>query len=58
VAAFAFQASCVVSQHPDGECHLVGFADQEHDTKLYFMLQRSFEDDEQDIQLGMNTYHV
>ena len=57
-AAFAFQASCVVNQHADGECHLVGFADKEHDTRLYLMLQRSFEDDEQDVKLGMNTYHV
>jgi hypothetical protein len=58
MAAFAFQASCVVSRHPDAVCHLVGFADQEHDAKLYLMLQRSFEDDEQDVNLGINTYHV
>jgi hypothetical protein len=37
---------------------LVGFADEEFDTKQYLMLQRSHEDDAQDIALGMNTYHV
>lgn len=37
---------------------LVGFADYEFQTKHYLMLQRSFEDDEQDIRLGLHTYHV
>jgi hypothetical protein len=58
MTAFTFQASCVVSKHPDGEFHLVGFADQEHGTQVYLMLQRSFEEDAQDAKLGMNTYHV
>ncbi|MBH9579192.1 Imm10 family immunity protein [Inhella proteolytica] len=58
MTVFAFQASCVVNRHPDGECHLVGFADHERDTKTYLMLQRSFEEDEQDVELGMNTYYV
>lgn len=55
---FAFEASCVICEHPDRECHLVGFADQKHGAKHYLMLQRSFEDDEQDVRLAMNTYHV
>ena len=58
MTAFVFHASCIVHEHPDGECHLVGFADNKHGTELYLMLQRSYEDDEQDIKLGMNTYHV
>jgi hypothetical protein len=53
-----FSANCVVTKHPDGACHLVGFADAEFDTQLYLMLQRSFEDEQQDIQLGHDTYHV
>ncbi|WP_246099744.1 Imm10 family immunity protein [Methylibium rhizosphaerae] len=55
---FAFEARCVVFRHPDNECHFVAFADQESDAWLYLILQRSFEDDEQDARLGMNTYHV
>jgi hypothetical protein len=54
----AFKAKCVVTKHPEGGCHLVGFADQEFDTKLYLMLQRAFEYDEQDVASGMDTYHV
>ena len=56
--SFAFEAQCVVTEHPDGHCHLVGFADKEFDTRIYLMLQRAFEFDEQDVELGMNTYHV
>ncbi|MCL2309573.1 MAG: Imm10 family immunity protein [Proteobacteria bacterium] len=44
--------------HPDGVCHLVGFADHEFNTKTYLMLQRGFEFDEQDVELGMGTYHI
>ena len=55
---FAFEARCVVFRHPDDECHFVAFADQENDAWLYLTLQRSFENDEQDARLGMNTYHV
>jgi hypothetical protein len=57
---FSFSAESVVSEHPDGVCHLVGFADKKFDTEIYLMLQRSYEEEEreQDIQLGMNTYHV
>lgn len=58
MSAFEFSAACVVSEHPDGVCHLVGFADSKFDTQLYLMLQRSFEDEEQDVQLGQDTYHV
>jgi len=55
---FAFEAKSVTVAHPDGECHLVGFADHEFNTKTYLMLQRALEFDEQDISLGMDTYHV
>lgn len=56
--SLAFEAKCVVVRHPDGECHLVGFADHEFDTQRYLMLQRALEHDEQDIELGMDTFHV
>jgi Immunity protein 10 len=55
---FSFHAESVVSEHPDGEGHLTGFADKKYNTEIYLMLQRSYEDQEQDIQLGMNTYHI
>jgi hypothetical protein len=58
MSAFEFSANCVVTEHPDGVCHLVGFADSEFDTELYLMLQRSFVDEEQDVRLGQDTYHV
>jgi Immunity protein 10 len=37
---------------------LVGFADDKFKTRDYLTLQRGFEDDEQDVALGMDTYHV
>ena len=40
------------------ECWWVGFVDDEHAPQNYLLLQRGIEDDEQDIRLGMNTYHV
>ena len=55
---FAFEAQCVVSEDPDGECHLAGFADRKYDTELYLMLQRGFEDDEQEVELGQDTFYV
>lgn len=53
-----FHAECIAQEDPDGFCHFVGFADKEFDTQVYLTLQRSFEHDEQDIRLGMDTYHV
>lgn len=58
MGTFAFEAKCVVTEHPEGDCHLVGFADDKFDTRVYLMLQRAFEHDEQDVELGMDTYHV
>jgi hypothetical protein len=52
-----FHANCVAVEDMD-DYWLVGFADEKFDTKQYLMLQRSFADDEQDVRLGMNTYHV
>lgn len=56
--SFTFEARCVVLRHPDDECHFVAFADEESDAGLYLILQRSFAVDEQDVRLGMNTYHI
>lgn len=55
---FEFEAQCVAVEHPYGDCHLVGFADRKFNTSTYLMLQRAFEFDEQDVELGMDTYHV
>jgi hypothetical protein len=56
--SFVLQAESVAVEHPKRGCHLVGFADQAPDTKTYLLLQRAFAFDEQDVALGMDTYHV
>ena len=53
-----FHAKSVVSEHPESECFFVGFADEPVKTINYLLLQRAFEDEEQDIALGHDTYHV
>jgi Immunity protein 10 len=58
MSSFVFVATCVAIEQPDGEFDLVGFADSEYDPKSYLMLQRAFQFDEQDVKLGMDTYHV
>ena len=52
-----FHANVVKVEEMDRVC-LVGFADDGFDTRNYLTLLRSFEDDEQDVRLGLNTYHV
>lgn len=52
-----FHANCVAIEDME-DSWLVGFADDKFDTRDYLMLQRAFEDDEQDVALGMDTYHV
>ena len=58
MGSFAFEAQSVVVAHPEGEFHLVGFADHESNTKVYLMLQRALAFDEQDVALGMDTYQI
>ncbi|MDR2327459.1 MAG: hypothetical protein LBE51_18915 [Acidovorax sp.] len=57
-----FDAQCIVLEHPEGLCHLVGLADSEFDTQHYLMLQRDWENDgesdAQDQALGMDSYHA
>jgi Immunity protein 10 len=36
---------------------LLGFADSEFETRQYFMLQRAFEFDENDVELGLDNYY-
>ncbi len=36
---------------------LLGFADSQYETTKYFMLQRAFEFDEADVELGLNNYY-
>ncbi|MBF1803519.1 Imm10 family immunity protein [Alloalcanivorax profundimaris] len=38
-----FHARSVVLEHPDGFCHLLGFADDPSSPRHYLMLQRDFE---------------
>ncbi len=54
----AFHAESVAVDDPDENCFLVGFADAPFETQRYLLLQRAFEHDEQDIELGQDTYHV
>ncbi|WP_369979331.1 Imm10 family immunity protein [Xanthomonas bundabergensis] len=58
MTSFALEAKSVAVAHPEGEFHLVGFANHESDVECYFMLQRALEFDEQEVSLGMDTYHV
>ena len=55
--AVVFHANCVAIDDME-DFWLVGFADDKFKARDYLMLQRRFEDDEQDVALGMNTYHV
>jgi hypothetical protein len=55
--AVVFHANCVTIDDRE-DFWLVGFADDRFKTFDYLTLQRAFEDDEQDVSLGMNTYHV
>ena len=52
-----FHANCVAVEDME-DFWLVGFADEPYNTREYLTLQRSYEDDEQDVRLGMNTYYV
>jgi len=52
-----FHASCVAVEDME-DFWLVGFADEQYDTREHLTLQRSYEDDEQDVRLGMNTCYV
>lgn len=52
-----FHASCVAAG--DGEfSKIVGFADQQFDTKRYLQFQLSRTSDAQDQALGLDTYYV
>jgi hypothetical protein len=55
--AVVFHANHVSVDDMD-DLWLVGFADKKFGSRDYLMLQRAYIDDEQDISLGMNTYHV
>ena len=58
MGSFAFEATSVAVADPDGDFHVVGFADHASNTKYYLILQRALEFDEQDVALGMDTYHI
>jgi hypothetical protein len=58
MTSFLLKAESVAVEHPERECHLVGFAGQSSGTTTYFLLQRAFAFDAQDVAMGMDTYHV
>ncbi|MBO9881229.1 Imm10 family immunity protein [Xanthomonas sp. D-109] len=58
MSSFVLQARSIAVEHPEWECHLVGFADQAFDTTTYLLLRRAFSFDEQDVALRMDTYQV
>lgn len=58
MTTFSFRAECVAIETPDQQFLLVGFADSEQHPVHYLMLQRALAFDEQDIALGMDSYHV
>ena len=53
-----FTAKLVSLEDPDDYCWMVAFVDDPDSVNQYLMLQRGYEDDEQDIQLGMNIYYL
>ncbi len=56
----AFHAEAAAAVESSDDCFLVCFGEDKPDTDEYLMLQRAFEDDvdDQDIESGMDTYHV
>ena len=52
-----FHANCVANVD-DANCRVVGFADQQFDTKRYLQFQLSHASDAQDQALGLDTYYV
>ncbi len=58
MSTFEFRAAYVSLVDPDGDCHMVGFADQEFGAKVYLVLSRDFQFDAADVAHGMDTYHV
>ncbi len=57
LALISFHATSVAVEEMD-DCGLAGFADEMAEPMRYLLLQRSFEEDEQDVALGMDTYHI
>ena len=49
--------SQIVTWQLEEDFWLLGFADHEFETKEYLMLQRAFEFDENDVELGLNSYY-
>ena len=44
MSILAFQATTVITEHPEGICHFVGFADDPESPETYLFLQRDFGD--------------
>lgn len=52
-----FTAHDIIYQMSDDNSFLIGFADDGTDPTEYVIVEKAFEFDEQDIELGMDTYY-
>ncbi|WP_285815481.1 Imm10 family immunity protein [Phocaeicola sartorii] len=52
-----FTANDIIHQISDENSFLIGFADDSNEPNEYVIAERAFEFDEQDIELGMDTYY-
>lgn len=52
-----FTANDIIYQISDENSFLIGFADDSNDPNEYIIAEKAFEFDEQDIELGMDTYY-
>jgi hypothetical protein len=55
-----FQANAVWAEYDENEELIIRFADLQEDGKAnhYFMIQHTNDIEEQDVQLGMDTYYI
>ena len=52
-----FSAGFVYTQN-DGEVAMVGFADQQYDTRAYVLLQRTLHPSDDDVHRGWDDVHI
>jgi immunity protein 10 of polymorphic toxin system len=52
-----FKASYIYSDD-DGDVVTVGFADQQYDTQIYILLQRTLHPSKQDLNFGHDNVHI
>ena len=52
-----FMANNIVYEVTEYNSYLIGFADDKNELKEYVIVERALEFDEQDIELGMDSYY-